>query len=228
MSEIVYKNKNLVIGLKPAGISSQPDKTMGKSFLEECSDLLKREGDSGELFPVHRLDKVVGGLLVVARTASCAAAISEGIKEDDFSKDYIAVVEGVPDEGEYIDFLIKNNILSKAEIVSSDKQGAKEASLSLTVLETVAASKGNKSLVKVSLKTGRFHQIRAQLSGRGCPIVGDKKYGSKDFKSRFPALFAYKLSVEYDATVISRSSLPDVDAYPWNLFSKNIYEEIVK
>ena len=81
--------------------------------------------------------------------------------------------------------------------------------------------------MKITLKTGRFHQIRAQFSSRGMPLSGDKKYGSKDLRARQPALFAYRLEYVIEEKV-SVSRLPETTVYPWNLFEKSIYEEIYK
>ena len=228
MSKIVYKNEDFLIVNKDAGQSSQSDKTGEMSLLDECSFLLKSEGKSDEIYLVHRLDKVVGGLLVFARNKTTAAKLSKDLDEEDFSKDYLAVVDGVPLEGEYKDYLCKNSVLGKSEIVSSNKSGAKEAILNLIPIESVSTSKGTKTLVKIKLQTGRFHQIRAQLSSRECPIVGDKKYGSKDSGIRFPSLFAYMISFKYKNQIITQKLLPDINLYPWNLFDKTNYEELIK
>ena len=228
MSKIVFIDKNVVVINKDAGISSQPDNTDGSSALENTAKLLKSLNEPYELYPVHRLDKVVGGLLIFARNKRTAAILSESVADGDFSKNYVAVVEGKPEEGEYCDYLLKNSVLSKAQIVSPQKKGAKEAKLILSRISTVKTEKGEKSLVKITLLTGRFHQIRAQLSGRCNSIVGDKKYGNKDGGARFPALFAYKISLKTGDLDIKASSLPDTDSYPWNLFEKELYEELIK
>lgn len=228
MSNIVYKDRDVVIVNKDAGVSSQADKTGDKSIIEELSSVFLAEGENTRIFPVHRLDKVVGGLLLLARNKQTASVLSEGLSGEEFSKDYLAVVEGEISEGEYKDYLLKNSILAKSEVVSPERKGAKLAKLFLSPLAVVQTEKGNRSLVKIKLSTGRFHQIRAQLSSRGNYIVGDKKYGSRDLSSRFPALFAYRISFALKGKNISQSILPDSSLYPWNLFDKNIYEELLK
>ena len=95
--------------------------------------------------------------------------------------------------------------------------------LNLELVETVKHKGKEKSLLKVKLQTGRFHQIRVQLSSRGASLVGDKKYGNRDFGARQPALFSYKLSAIVDDERIEAERLPDLDKYPWNLFSAEKY-----
>ena len=227
MSKIVFKNKDLLVINKPAGISSQRDTTDGESVVEEIATYLRETGESDTLFTVHRLDKVVGGLLVIARNKKTAASLSAAVDSEDFSKDYIAVVDGLPIDTKLCDYLVKNPVSSKAEVVSSDKKGAKKALLTLAVISSQQTAKGIKSLVKIKLSTGRYHQIRAQLSSRGNSLVGDKKYGNKDFGTRMPALFAYKLSFFDGKEPLSFSVLPDIKSYPWNIFDIKKYEDLL-
>ena len=102
--------------------------------------------------------------------------------------------------------------------------GVKSARLSYRALATAKTEKGTKTLVYVTLETGRFHQIRAQFSHIGCPITGDKKYGSKDNRAHNVALAASHLDIELPAERIDVKRLPDVDVYPWSLFTNEDYE----
>ena len=224
MSKIVYKNKDLVLILKSAGASSQPDNTGGEDALSMTSRLLSGIGESSALFPVHRLDKVVGGLLAFARNKQTAAELSRQLIDGEFNKEYLAVVEGCPTGGVLIDFLKKNASLGKAQI--SDEKSGKRAELEFNVLETLSTPKGDRTLVKIVLKTGRFHQIRSQFSLRDYPLVGDKKYGSNDHRAKTPALFAYRLSLKLKDKELCEKVLPDISEYPWSLFNREIYNEV--
>lgn len=225
MSKIVYYDKNIVVINKDYGVSTQPDNTVGEDALSIASQRLRDLGEEGTLFPIHRLDKVVGGLLVFARNKEVAKELSSSMCDGEFSKEYIAVTEGAPLGGKMTDYLVKNSALSTAVVCTKDKCGAKFAELDYDVIETVKAEKGDKTLVKISLKTGRFHQIRAQFSSRGYALVGDKKYGSKDRRAYHPTLFAYRLSFSLFGKDYTFTENPDFDSYPWNLFNKKIYNE---
>ena len=124
---------------------------------------------------VHRLDRVVSGLMVLARTKRAASDLSQQIRDGIFHKEYTAVLHGTPNEptGTLVDLLARDKAEKKSYIVTEPGRDVQEAVLDYRVL-----SKGDDlSLVKIRLHTGRTHQIRAQFSGRGFPLVGDKKYG---------------------------------------------------
>jgi 23S rRNA pseudouridine1911/1915/1917 synthase len=122
-----------------------------------------------------------------------------------------------------IDWIIKDQATNKAIIVNENKAYAKKAILDSQVIDVVEHKQKLKSLVNVELKTGRFHQIRAQFSHRGTPLTGDKKYGSKDFLSRQPSLFAYHILAAIEDEIIDVYRLPDLEKHPWNLFSADKY-----
>ncbi len=224
MSEIIYKNSELIIGYKPAGTPTQGDKSTDSDFLLEISELLKNENEKNELYLIHRLDRVVGGLLVLARNKKTAAALSSLAASGELGKEYLAVVEGEAVGGEMTDYLYKSAPLGKSFVTDKKRAGAKLARLEYEVVETVNTERGVRTLVRIRLHTGRFHQIRAQFSSRGCALVGDNKYGSSDRGSLFPALFAYKLKIDtkYGAEL---KKLPDTKVYPWNLFRDESYEK---
>ncbi len=226
MSKIVFKDKKIVIILKPSGVSSQPDNTVGEDVMILTSTALSQLGEPSELYPVHRLDKVVGGLIVFARNPKTAAELSRLVSEGELNKEYLAAVEGDPESGVMRDYLLKDSRIGKAQISSEGKNGAKYAELKYKTLETVETEKGKKSLVKITLITGRFHQIRAQFSSRSHPLLGDKKYGSSDHRVKSAALFAYKLGFILDGKEVTETKLPDINEYPWNLFNRNIYKEV--
>ena len=220
--KIVYKDENVVVIIKPIGMPSQSDPTGDIDAMSATSQLLLSLGERDALWLVHRLDRNVSGLLAFARNKKSAAELSKIIQNGIFSKKYLAVCHGEAAEGEYRDFLYKDSATSKAYVVKTERRGSKEARLDLLCLD----NQDEKSLVHVTLHTGRFHQIRAQLSSRGNSLVGDKKYGSKDVKRRTPCLFSREISFDLFGKNISVTALPDIEEYPWNLFSAKVYERI--
>lgn len=216
---IVYKNKNTVIINKPVGMPSQSDPSGDPDAMSKTSELLASLGEPSDLWLVHRLDRTVGGLIAFARNKKSAAALSETVKNGDIEKKYFAVCHGSADEGEYRDFLFKDNATSKAYVVKTERRGAKEALLNAHKID----EQSGMSLMSVELITGRYHQIRAQFSARGNSLVGDKKYGSRDTERRTPSLFSYYLSFMLFGKRITAKARPDIDKYPWSLFSEDKY-----
>ena len=115
------------------------------------------------------------------------------------------------------DYLFKDSSQKKAFVVKSERKVAKLASLDYEVAKTVEYDEKNFSLLKIKLNTGRFHQIRAQLSSRGMPIYGDGKYGSREKAPNF-ALWAVKLCFTYKGKSFEFEKQPDFNTMPWNLF----------
>lgn len=219
MTRIIYKTPDFIIGYKPAGTPSQSDKSGDSDALSEFSNELVQNGESGELYLVHRLDRVVGGLLAFARNKRSAAALSTIASDGELCKEYFAVVSGVAESGEMIDYLIKDANIGKALVVDSAKKGAKRASLEYQLLDTVEYKGKPLSLVKIRLHTGRFHQIRAQFSSRKMPLFADKKYGSTH-RGASPALFAFRVAFDVDGLKCDTTMLPELSEMPWSLFDK--------
>ena len=179
--EILYSDKNIAVCIKPVGLDSEM----------EVPAALK-EFFGGEVFPIHRLDKNVGGVMVYARTKQAAAALSKAVQEGSMVKEYVALVHGTPPErGDWEDLLWKDSKKNKVFVVKRQRGGVKKARLEYTRLTA-----GEESLVHVRLHTGRSHQIRVQFSSRGFPLVGDHKYGSRDEKKE-PMLFSCRLTFPY-------------------------------
>ena len=172
--EILYSDKHLAVCIKPVGLDSEA----------EVPAALK-EILGGEIFPIHRLDKNVGGVMVYARTKFAAAALSKAVQEGTMVKEYVAMVHGTPPEsGDWTDLLFKDSSKNKVFVVKKERRGVKKARLEFTRLTA-----GEESLLRIRLHTGRSHQIRVQFSSRGFPLVGDHKYGSRDDKTA-PMLFS--------------------------------------
>ena len=223
MIEILHKTKNVVVIYKPSSIPSQKDLSNDKDAMTMASELLADMGENSELWLVHRLDRVVGGLLIFARNKKYASILSEAVKERIVTKEYYAIVDGEAPGGELCDLIYKDSRTSKAFIVDRARAGVKEARLSYRTLAVKNTDKGAKSLLYIALDTGRFHQIRAQLSHRRLPISGDGKYGSKDNKVKGIALMAAHLSVDQGVERADVFRLPNRDEYPWSLFSEEEY-----
>ena len=223
--EIIYKDKNIVAVLKDAGIPSQSDLTGDEDAMTITARMLSELGESSDLWLVHRLDRTVGGVLVFARTKQSAAALSLLVSDNGMEKEYLAIVEGRAEGGELRDYLYKDARLGKAFVVDKARKGVKEAVLEYRPLAFFEDERGVRTLIRVMLHTGRFHQIRVQLASRGHSLVGDGKYGNRDNKAKMPALFATRLSFEYKNKTCEYTTLPDLTAYPWSIFREELYND---
>lgn len=206
--EILYEDNYLVFAVKPAGVLSQ------KGDGENMIDLLS--AGRGEVFPVHRLDTAVGGVMVFAKTSQAAARLSALVSKNEIEKKYLAVLQGVPEKERdtLVDLLFKDSRKNKSFVVKRERKGVKKASLEYTLVSTA----DDLSLVNVRLHTGRTHQIRVQFASRKLPLLGDGKYGSKCNKCSV-ALWSYSLSFvhPYTKKEIGFTASPP-DRFPWNMF----------
>lgn len=178
---IVYKDNDILVCEKPAGMPVSSDKTGDMDLLHQLKNQLFFEEDQKEepeLYVVHRLDRPVGGIMVFARRKETAAELSRQIREREFEKDYQAVLTGwLPqDEGTWRDFLKKDSAANCSFIVPEGTEGAKEAVLDYEVIDMMESSKMKFTYCLIHLRTGRHHQIRVQTSSRGFGIWGDTKY----------------------------------------------------
>ena len=191
--DIIYSDKHLAVCIKPVGLDSEMEVPAGL-----------KEALGGEIYPIHRLDKNVGGVMVYARTKFAAAALSKAVQEGAMVKEYVAMVHGCPPEtGDWTDLLFKDSSKNKVFVVKKERRGVKKARLEFTLLRA-----GEESLVRVRLHTGRSHQIRVQFSSRGFPLVGDHKYGSRDEKTE-PMLFSCCITFPWQGEVKRFAALPD-------------------
>lgn len=217
--KILFEDNEVVVLVKPVGVPSETTKNGERGIL----DLLKEQQGLKDVFLLHRLDRNVGGVMVFAKTKKSAAHISKQIQENTFKKTYLAVVDGVIEEkqGIYKDLLFKDSSKNRSYVVNRMRKGVKEASLEYVVLN----ENNNKSLVKVTLHTGRTHQIRVQFSSRKKPLCGDIKYGSKDRESDI-ALFSHSISFCHPVTeeILTFTEYPTKIEYPWNLFGSDLGE----
>ncbi len=190
--QILFSDKNIAVILKPVGLDSEREvpAAIGEAL-------------GGEAFPIHRLDKNVGGVMVFARTKAAAAQLSKAVQEGTMVKEYVALVHGCPPEtGDWEDLLWKDSARNKVFVVKRQRGGVKKARLTYDVLRP-----GETSLVHIRLYTGRSHQIRVQFSSRGFPLVGDHKYGSRD-EATAPMLFSCKITFPYQGKTLSYEAKP--------------------
>lgn len=209
--EIIYQDKRILVAIKPAGVLST-DEPGG------MPELLRQElGEpKGCVRTVHRLDQTVSGLMVFARSREASRILSEQMMNHEFHKEYLAVLHGVPQEpkGRFTDLLLRSKQERKTYVVSQLEKGAQEAVLDYEVL----AVQGERSLVKISLLTGRTHQIRVQFSSRGLPLVGDRKYGLPVDEGNI-ALWSHRIAFahpESEEKMDFRQEPPKVS--PWTEF----------
>ena len=191
--DILYSDHNIAVIIKPVGLDSE----------QEIPAAIT-QALSGEVFPIHRLDKNVGGVMVYARTKTAAASLSKAVQEGLMIKEYVALVHGIPPEaGDWEDFLFKDSRKNKVFVVKRERKGVKRARLEFKRL-----SEGETSLVHVRLHTGRSHQIRVQFASRGFPLVGDHKYGSRD-EATAPKLFSCRLTFPYRGSTVVYEAFPE-------------------
>ena len=216
--EVLYVDDAVLVVVKPRGVLSQE---AGDGSLPSLLKPLY-----GTLYPVHRLDRAVGGVMVYARQRSAAAALSRAVAAHELKKEYLAVLEGVPaaPSGELRDLLFKDSKQNKSFVVKTPRRGAREAVLSYQTANTASVAEKPLTLVSILLETGRSHQIRVQFSSRKAPLVGDGKYGAR-VKAIAPALFAVGLSFPHPKTgKTMHFSAPAPTEFPWSLFAPEKHE----
>ncbi len=199
--EVIYEDNHLLVVNKPAGILSQSDSTGRPDLLSICKDYIKEKYKKpGEVYLglVQRLDRDVSGVMVFARTSKAAARLSKQIRERETGKIYHAFVAGnPPPEGRLEGYLRKDEKALKAMPASAGEAGAQLAILTFRRMDTAQGAEQG-VLLEVHLETGRFHQIRFQLSQAGFPIIGDEKYGGPPAKHI--ALRCVELSLVHPTT----------------------------
>jgi len=210
--ELVYLDEDIIVAVKPPRVLST-DEPGGMPAL-----LRQYLGDpNADIRTVHRLDRVVSGLMVLARNSAAASDLSRQIREDVFEKKYMAVVHGITDErGTLEDLLFRDKARKMTVVAESPGKDVQNAILHYQTLETA----GEMSLVKIQLVTGRTHQIRVQFSSRGMPLVGERKYAVLEDPCEI-ALWSCTLGFRHPKTGERlRFTLQPPNVEPWSIFSK--------
>lgn len=187
----IFEDVSVIVCIKPVGLLSQGEG-------ENCLITKLKEHTGGEIYPIHRLDRGVGGVMVYAKTKAAAAALSRQVAEHKIEKEYLALVHGVPKEksGTLEDLLFKDSRKNKVFVVTRERRGVKKA---VCRFESVLCGKtpaGEEyTLVRVSLQTGRTHQIRVSLHQEGCRFSATESTARVTEKRRlrcFPAQSALR------------------------------------
>ena len=206
--EIVYLDDHIVVCIKPERVLST-DEPGG------LPDLIRQElGDpKADIRTVHRLDRVVSGLMVLARNARAASELSRQVREDEFQKEYLAVVHGVPQEknGTLTDLLVRDKARKMTLVAEGPGKGVQEAILHYQVVSATETM----SRVRIQLVTGRTHQIRVQFSSRNMPLVGERKYAVLEDPCEI-ALWSHRIGFTHPATgEFMEFVKKPPERYPW-------------
>jgi 23S rRNA pseudouridine1911/1915/1917 synthase len=219
--KILFEDNHLLCAVKPQNMPVAEDESKDLDLLTALKGYIKEKySKPGEVFLglVHRLDRPAGGVMVFARTSKAASRLSDAMRTGQFQKTYLAVVCGsAPDQGEFLDYLIKDEKTHSTRVAKKQEPGAKEARLSF---ETVARLKGL-SLVRIRLHTGRHHQIRVQFASLNLPLYGDARYNPNARPGEQLSLWAATLSFPHPTTkeTVTVSEQPP-KLYPWTEFAK--------
>ncbi len=203
---IIYRDPALVVCVKPARVLSTDEPGGLPALLREALG-------TQEFRTVHRLDRVVSGLMVVARTAQAASELSRQIRDGEFQKEYQAVIHGTPGApaGTFRDLLLRDKARKMTFVTQVPQKGASEAILHFSVLAAANAM----SRVQIRLETGRTHQIRVQFASRDLPLLGERKYSSLEDPCEI-ALWSYRLAFTHPVTGKPvEFTLEPPAQYPW-------------
>ena len=204
--KLIYEDKDIVVCVKPARVLST-DEPGG------MPELVRQALGTDDVRTVHRLDRVVSGLMVLARNAQAASELSRQIREDQFEKEYLAVVHGTPEqsEGRFQDLLFRDKARKMTMVAQEPGKGVLPASLRYRVLNR----ENGMSRVRIALETGRTHQIRVQFASRYLPLVGERKYSTLEDECEI-ALWSYRLAFFHPTTGEPMEFILEPPAtYPW-------------
>ena len=210
--EILYQDSDILVCIKPARVLST-DEPGG------LPELLRGAlGDkNADIRTVHRLDRVVGGVMVLARNANAASELSCQVRDNEFGKEYLAVVHGRPEDsqGTLKDLLYRDKARRMTMVAEHPAKGVQEAILHYQLLD----NQHNTSLVRIQLETGRTHQIRVQFASRGMPLVGERKYATLADECEI-ALWSHSLGFCHPKTGerLTFSKEPP-KIFPWTYYS---------
>ena len=206
--EILYQDRDILVCIKPPRVLSTDEPGGLPELVREAL------GDpNANIRTVHRLDRVVSGVMVLARSARAASELSRQIREDEFEKEYLAIVHGFPEapQGTLKDLLYRDKARKMTMVASEPGKNVQEASLSYQVLGTGE----DMTRVKIQLHTGRTHQIRVQFASRGLALYGERKYDTREDPCEI-ALWSHRIAFLHPYTgkpVFFQAEPPE--QYPW-------------
>ena len=209
--DILYKDDDIIVCIKPPRVLSTDEPGGLPELIRQAL------GDpQADVRTVHRLDRVVSGVMVLARNKAAASELSRQIREDLFTKEYLAVVHGEPElfSGEYRDLLGRDKARKMTYVATEPGKDVREAVLRYTRLEGL----GEISKVRIRLLTGRTHQIRVQFASRGMPLFGERKYAVLEDDCEI-ALWSHKVGFTHPVTgEWTEFSQEPPNTFPWNRF----------
>lgn len=214
VSQILFEDNHVLVLNKPADWIVQGASTDQRSLLESARLYIKNKYEKpGNVYlgVVSRLDAPVTGAVPFARTSKCAARLSDQFRSQSVSKEYWAIVSGVPQaiEGRIEQTLLRRPSETVTKVCASDHPEGQIAVLEYRVINCMKSQ----SFLSIKLITGRKHQIRCQLSAIGCPILGDRLYGSKEGFPQGIALHCQRLEFEHPTTKARLKVLADPPIY---------------
>ena len=206
--EFLYLDDSIAVCIKPSGVRSTDEPGGMPELVREAL------GDpKADVRTVHRLDQVVSGLMVLARSEAAASELSRQIRDGEFQKEYLAVVHGQPDEpqGELWDLLYRDKARRMTMVAAEPGKGVQEAILRYRVL----SSAEDMSKVQIELLTGRTHQIRVQFASRNMPLVGERKYSTLEDPCAI-ALWSHRLGFRHPVIGEEMNFVKEPPAaFPW-------------
>ena len=216
---ILYEDAHLVLCVKPVGVLSE-DSEQGACMPDLLRRHYREQGKPDYIATVHRLDKIVGGVMLFSRRREVTGKLTAAVAEHRVTKEYLAVLRGHPAEASatLTDLLFRDASKNKSYVVKRMRKGVREVELEYVTL----GSTEELTLVRVRLHTGRTHQIRVQFSSRGLPLLGDIRYGSKAGCST--ALWSYHMAFTHPVTGRTVDvTCPPPESWPWTLFNADTY-----
>ena len=227
MKNILYEDNDVLVAYKPAGIATQTARVGQQDMVSELKNYLAaKEKKEPYLGLVHRLDQPVSGVLVFAKSKKAAESLSAQITDGNMKKYYYALIYGVPNKKkeQLVNYLYKDGRDNLSLVVDETFPDGKKAVLKYKHVSTLMVLENNEevSLMEIELLTGRHHQIRAQMSHAGMPLLGDSKYGSLESKElsrvigcKNVALCAYKIGFKHPVTgeYLTFTKLPEEDFF---------------
>lgn len=215
---VLFESNQLLVVQKPAGIITEANPFEANNLEANCRTYLKQKINDPFLGVVHRLDRVTSGVVIFAKKRGTLKTLNRWFEERQIQKTYWAITSKAPEKtnGALINYLLMDSKSKKALVVDPKVKGAKKAELNYKVLSSI----NDHFLLEIKPKTGRFHQIRAQLSHIDCPIIGDEKYGSTvPYLKNQIALHARRIEIP---EAINGSPLtfeaPSPENDTWNVF----------
>lgn len=219
--EIIHQDAHILVINKAQGLNSEEDKQGSPSALEEARIFFEQTEKKKPVFVmnVHRLDRPVSGILLFARKPSALKILNAQFEKREVKKVYWAITSApLPQNSGKLSHGLKKDPIQRKAIIS-DRES--KIYVKVELLYRKVAEINGKYLWEISLLTGKYHQIRAQLAFMGCPLIGDAKYGSEiSYKENAIALHARMLRFQHPSTLEKMEMLAEVpNDVLWKLFA---------